>query len=825
MRLSSGDQLGPYRVGAPLGAGGMGEVYRARDVRLGRDVALKILPAAVAADPRLLRRLRSEAAALAQLAHPNVVTLFDAGEIDGITYVASELVEGETLRMRLMHGPLPEYAVYDCGAQLARGLAAAHARGIVHGDVTSANVMLTADGRVKLLDFGLARRTVAVSAETETLDTGDPAGTSGYMAPEQVRGETTDARTDVFALGVLLYEMSSGRRPFVGATAADVQAAVLRDEPLQRIVARCLRKAPAERYPSAGDVALLLEAAEAWRDAPPRDPGAGRRARPLRWLAMAAGLAALAAGASWSAPTWSAPAVLDPNPERLTFRRGTVFDARFVPLRAGAGIVYSAAWDGLSPDVFEVLGDREARPRGWPDTVLLAAARTGDLAVARQAQFPSFGQVLGLLSVAPPGGEVRDLGGLVTAADFATDRSTTIALARPDPEGGWRLEWPQGQVVYRGRQAILGVRVADNGDLAWIEAGPNGGVMLLPRGGTPRLLVGQTISPGGLAWSPDGTEIWHTAPRSQTLDDTEIRAVTRDGRVRTLLRQAGGVRLLDVAADGRLLVSVARTSIELMVKDAIGQRNVGWLGSSFLRELSDDGQWALFSEDGPSGFDIYLRKTDGSPAVRVAEGLTVPSVKLAPDRSRVAYPDRGALRIVPIGAGAPITVPMPVRPAAWLPDSRRLVAWAATAHGGHPVVVDSAAPTAPPQVVADMTCDFDPVLSPSGRRLACRDAGTLAVHELGGPTTRVPLAGGAVTLVGWSADERTLFGFTPGRVPQFVRRIDAATGVVRDGVRLDAPDPVGVWRVHPLRVTPDERTLAYSVTRRLDEIYLYRLAE
>ena len=349
--------------------------------------------------------------------------------------------------------------------------------------------------------------------------------------------------------------------------------------------------------------------------------------------------------------------------------------------------------------------------------------------------------------------------------------------------------------------------------------------MLLPRGGTPRLLVRQSGSPGGLAWSPDGTEIWHTAVRSSTLDDTEIHAVTRDGRVRPLLSQAGGLRLLDVAADGRLLVSAARTSIELFVKDENGQRGVGWLGSSFLRDLTDDGQWVLFSEDGPSGFDIYVRRTDGSPAVRVAEGLLFPAVKLARDGSQVAYLDGDALRLVPVGAGVPIVVPMALRPAAWLPGGRHIVAWSAALHDRHPVIVDRAAPTAAPQVLGDMTCDFDPVLSPSGRRLACNDSGTLAVHDFGGATRRVPLSPGRNTLVGWSADERTVFAFSPGRVPQFVRRIDAATGQATDGVRLDAPDPVGVWRVQPLRVTPDERMVAYSVTRRLDEIYLYRLAE
>ena len=309
MRLTAGQQVGPYLILAPLGRGGMAEVYRARDA-LGRVVALKILPAALSADAGRVRRLRAEASVLAELAHPNVVTLFDAGDVEGVAFVASELVEGETLRARLERGPLPVDTVYDYGRQLARGLAAAHDRGILHGDVTPSNVMLTADGVVKLLDFGLSRRTVVTPGETQTMDSAvDAAGTSGYMAPEQVRGEDVDVRTDVFALGILLHEMTSGRHPFAGATAADVQAAVLRDEP--PVLTTAPLPMPSHRRPL-----------------PSQGPGGALRVGPRRRLAARRGrsLARCAAGRA-RAGTWDQTALAG---------RGRQPRGRWRPVRAGA---------------------------------------------------------------------------------------------------------------------------------------------------------------------------------------------------------------------------------------------------------------------------------------------------------------------------------------------------------------------------------------------------------------------------------------------------------------------------------------------------------
>src|ERR1700733_10998314 len=279
MALTSGSKLGPYEIQSPLGAGGMGEVYRARDARLNRDVAIKILPASFSADRERLTRFAQECRAAAALNHPNILSIFDIGDDPSAPYVVSELLEGETLRDRLRNGALTSHKAIDYAGQIARGLAAAHDKGIVHRDLKPENLFITHDGRVKILDFGLAKltRPEASPEDDATLqaltEPGLVMGTVGYMSPEQVRGKAADYRSDIFAFGAILYEMISGERAFKGETPADTMSAILKDEPpelsetvrnvppaLERIVRHCLEKNPAQRFQSAGDLAFGLEA-------------------------------------------------------------------------------------------------------------------------------------------------------------------------------------------------------------------------------------------------------------------------------------------------------------------------------------------------------------------------------------------------------------------------------------------------------------------------------------------------------------------------------------------------------------------------------------
>jgi serine/threonine protein kinase len=287
MPVAAGTRLGPYEIISPLGAGGMGEVYRARDTRLGRDVAVKVLPSTFSADPDRLQRFEQEACAAGALNHPNILAIYDIGKHDSSPYVVSELLEGETLRKRITGGALPQRRAFEYALQLAHGLAAAHEKGIVHRDLKPDNIFITKDGRVKILDFGLAKLIHADSNQRQTeiptrrADTNPGAvmGTVGYMSPEQVRGRLVDQRTDIFSFGAVLYEMLSGRRAFHAESAADTMSAILKEDPpdllqinhnvspeLERLVNHCLEKNPEGRFHSARDLAFALEAASSSSD-------------------------------------------------------------------------------------------------------------------------------------------------------------------------------------------------------------------------------------------------------------------------------------------------------------------------------------------------------------------------------------------------------------------------------------------------------------------------------------------------------------------------------------------------------------------------------
>jgi len=321
--LSSGTRLGAYEIIVAIGSGGMGEVYRATDPRLGRDVAIKVLPASLSNDPDRLRRFEQEARAAAALNHPNVLAVYDVGTHEASPYIVSELLTGATVRDRLNAGPLPVHKAIDTAVQVTRGLAAAHEKGIVHRDLKPENVFVTESGLVKILDFGLAKLTrpdPALSAEsvvTREPDTrpGIVMGTVGYMSPEQVRGLQADHRTDIFAFGALLYELLAGRRAFDGNTNADVMTAILKEDApdlraaqrqippaLVRIVDRCLEKSPAARFQSAGDLGFALEGLTGHTGAVDAVPGPAPHSRArLAWTVAGVLAVALAGALAWGA--------------------------------------------------------------------------------------------------------------------------------------------------------------------------------------------------------------------------------------------------------------------------------------------------------------------------------------------------------------------------------------------------------------------------------------------------------------------------------------------------------------------------------------------
>jgi len=324
MPLTPGTKLGPYEIQSPLGVGGMGEVYRARDTRLGRDVAVKILPESFSREPERLRRFEQEARAVAALNHPNILAIHDIGQHEGSPFLVSELLEGESLRAALDRGPLPQRKAIEYGVQITHGLAAAHEKGIIHRDLKPENIFVTRDGRIKILDFGLAKlaQKAGVEPDEMTLSSAHTAagvvmGTASYMAPEQVRGEAADPRTDIFAFGAVLYEMLSGTRAFRRDTTAETMTAVLKDDPpdlsspsststrlvsptLERIVRRCLEKNPEQRFQSARDLSFALGALSGSESSPIARPAAAtlRRVPFLLWFCVALALAVVS-GVTW----------------------------------------------------------------------------------------------------------------------------------------------------------------------------------------------------------------------------------------------------------------------------------------------------------------------------------------------------------------------------------------------------------------------------------------------------------------------------------------------------------------------------------------------
>jgi len=458
--LATGTKLGPYEILGAIGAGGMGEVYRAKDARLGRTVAIKVLPSSFAADRERLQRFAQEARSAAALNHPNILSIFDIGDGEsGSPYVVSELLEGETLRDRLRNGPLPTRKAIEYALQTARGLAVAHEKGIVHRDLKPENLFITEDNRVKILDFGLAKLTAPESnghgADAPTVqavtEPGLIMGTDGYMAPEQVRGKPADQRSDIFAFGAILYEMVSGKRAFHGETAADTMSAILKEDVpelaetarnvppgLDRIVRHCLEKSPTQRFQSTGDLAFDLESLTEVSSAGSRSGvqaaakqavAASSRRRVLQIAGAVVGVLVIGALGWWLGSRGGRTTI--PEYQQVTFRTGYIDNARFTP---DGSIVYQAAWDGGERQLYMArTQENGARELGLKDADLLAISKIGELAVRLNSINLTGYAVTGTLARVPmSGGSPRGVLDNLQDADWAPD-GEQMAVVRRDP--------------------------------------------------------------------------------------------------------------------------------------------------------------------------------------------------------------------------------------------------------------------------------------------------------------------------------------------------------------------------------------------------------
>jgi hypothetical protein len=858
MSLSAGTRLGPYEVVALIGAGGMGEVYRALDTRLGRDVAVKVLPASFAADPERLRRFEQEARAVASLSHPNILAVHDIGEHARQRFMVSELLDGESLRELLTRGALPQRKAIDYAVQIAHGLAAAHGKDIAHRDLKPDNIFITREGRVKILDFGLAKTVqklagtraddglTAMTGLAPATDVGAVLGTVGYMSPEQVRGGQVDGRSDIFSFGAVLYEMLTGVRAFKRDTAAETMTAILNEDPpelslagpaiapaLERTVRHCLEKSPEQRFQSARDLAFDLESFSTLTPAAATSAATAKGSKRWWYALAAAALLVLGAVAGWRATLGARPPA-GSQFRQVTYRRGELDDARFTP--DGQTILYTAALEGAEPEIYTVAAKAiGGHSLGINNARLLAVSSRGELAIALAPE------VVG--SILLPGDLARTFGdngapkpeiANVEAADFHPDGSA-LAIVRWVPgEQMSQLEYPIGKVVYRDH-AINDIRFSPNGQyLAFITHETiydDRGTLVVLRSTGEKVITSRIFeSIQGLSWSASGEEVWVSSP----LESGEIHAMTLSGKLRVPLAVPGRVRLLDIAANGQLLVTqgIARRGMVVSSQNGQAERDLSWLDFSFGRALSGDGKMILFEEEGSEAerYTVFVRNVDGSPAVAIGEGY---GLAISPDKNwalaqKLTEP-APELWLLPVGPGEarrmnPASL-IPSTAAGFLSDGKRIVYVAHQA--GRPLrtwLQDISGGT-PRPITEEGTTGW--LVSPDDKWLLT--GLRISYTRLRNPVL-VPVAGGSPqkaagiqpdeSVLGWTSDGQLYVEPVADdkRMTLHLVKVNPLTGARTAWRDLPKPAIGGIYPDPPL-ISPDGASYLYDYSLRLHDIY------
>ncbi len=852
MPIAAGSRLGPYEILSPLGAGGMGEVWRARDTRLGREVALKVLPAAISSDASRRQRFEQEARAASALNHPNIITVYDVGSADETTYLAMEHVEGRTLRELIAAEPLAIRKLLDVAVGIAEGLAKAHSAGIVHRDLKPENVMISQDGFVKILDFGLAKLTETLPEQNSALPTavasptapGTVMGTVGYMSPEQASGSPVDFHSDQFSFGSILYEMATGKRPFQKATGVETLSAIIREEPepvervnprapapLRWIVERCLAKDPEERYASTRDLARdLRNIREHLSETSISEPVqaqvlAGRRRRTLL-AGVLAGAALLAAG-FLAGRFLGRSGAANPTFQRLTFRRGMILNARFTP--DGQSIAYGAAWEGNPSEIFTARpGSPESRSLGLPPSNLLGVSSAGELAILENPRYVIGWEMRGTLARVPlAGGAPRQLLEDVQDADWSPD-GKELAVVREFGDRR-RLEFPIGKVLYETGGWISNARVSPDGRrIAFIDHPSRGDslgrISVVELDGRKKTLTDLTPTIS-LAWSPKGNEIWSNW-------GNVLRTVTLSGQERRTANFPGAWALMDVSRDGRMLFDrrAQRREIVAVVAGMARERNLTWLDWSFPTGLSDDGKQILFDEQGAiagsKGYPIYLRPSDGSPPALLGEGA---SYDLSHDGRwavTTSFPKSDELILLPTGPSTPRPLGKPGLNYLWarfFPDGRRLLATANEPGRGPRLFVQEVSGGKPRAISPEGVTAFGYFpISPDGRSIAATGPDRrIAIYSVEpGEPRPIPGFEPDESPIRWTPDSRSLYCWKPSEMPARISTIDVVTGKRAPWKEILPPDPAGILGVWPIMITPDGKSYAYSYRRVLGDLFV-----
>lgn len=847
-----GQTLGNYRVLKLIGIGGMGRVYSAKDTRLNREVAIKVIHPADSANSTALKRFEQEARALAALNNPNLLAIYDIGTQGTLPYIVSELLEGETLRTRLTNEPIPYHRALDYAMQIVRGLVGAHEKGIVHRDLKPENIFLTTDGHVKILDFGLVKLiqsehpSLDSTVDTETVlrtEEGRAMGTVAYMSPEQVRGQNVDHRSDIFSFGTILFEMFTGKRAFRGQTNADVITAILKEDPpnlseanlqipatASLVVQHCLEKRREDRFQSAKDLlfdlALLRNNAHSSGSTVPGVEGG----HPYRRRAIWGVSALIASAAAIVFVSWLLrPSTIRlPSYTQLTFRSGNIASARFT--NDGNTVLYSAYWNGGQVDTFFIrTGTTESRSLDLGNADLLAVSINGELAILLRKKDTNAWFDLGTLArVSMAGGTPREIVEDVQAADWSPNGSD-LAIAR-QVDAKQRLEYPIGKVLFETAGWLTDIRVSPRGDqIAFMEhrnqTDDRGWVSLVDRNGHARRLTEEFASERGLAWSPHGDEIWFTATRSG--EAYELFSVSPRDKIRVRTRVPTSLVLHDIASDGTILISSSKTLtpiISLPPGDKV-ERDLSSLDEIGLTDLSADGKTYLFQYygegSGPS-YSSYVGSTFGSSPVRLGAGS---ALKLSPDSKwAITYDDQLRKTLLqPVGAGDTKILDRTefidtMNDDTWCPDGRHVVftgkepgkiarGYIQDIEGGKPV------PFGPDGLT-------NPRASPDGKWYLAHKGGSYVIFGSNGEMPREVRgveAGDKVTR--WSGDGRHLYVYrVQGAIQLF--ELDPGTGSRRMLREITHFDRAGIEGTPRLFVSADGKSYVYSFRRKFSELYL-----
>jgi tRNA A-37 threonylcarbamoyl transferase component Bud32 len=866
MGLAPRAKLGPYEIVAPIGAGGMGEVYRARDTRLGREVALKVLPEAFARDPERLRRFESEAQAVAALNHPNILGIHDIGEQNGAPYIVSELLEGNSLRVELEHGRLSARRAVDYAVQMAQGLSAAHDKNIVHRDLKPENVFVTREGRVKILDFGLAKlaptgadasdatlatmATASPSPSTPT-EAGTVVGTAGYMAPEQVRGAAVDSRTDIFAYGAVLYEMVSGQRAFRRDTAAETMTAILKEDApefdemvnpvspgLERIVRRCLEKKPEQRFQSAKDLAFALEAltgsTTTGSKAAAASAAAGaaeKKSKP--WLAWAIGAAAGMALMGAIAWLWPPRVTEPPTFSRVSYERAQVSQARFA--QDGKNVVYSGRIGVGDIGTFVIREDYpESVSAGLKDAMLLAVSRTDELAILVRPQFALHREFTGTLAtVSMGGGAPREIVDDVIEADWSPDGKEMAVLFGSPFTREMRMEYPIGKVlVPKTARWMSGMRVSPDGKRVAFFMHPEndddrGDVIVIDRDGKQTTISSGWESLEGLAWAPSGKEVWFSA--ATTGEQYCIRGATLSAKQRTVYCGTSSTMIQDALPNGKVLLSSeeSRVSIELVEHGQTEGRDMSWLDNPYNPRLSRDGTVMMFTDQSALGgneYSVYARKTDGSPAAKIGGGEFGADLSQDGKWALLLRQDDpgGRIQAVPVGPGQPIVLHWDgIQPnwGAWFPDGNHIL-FAATEKGvGDGTYMTDRSGAKPKLITKDSF--FWPVVSADGRSIIVLHNDKPALLTIGEGTPKpIPELKPDELISAWTSDPKVVFVERRTEAGREIDKMNLDTGKRELWQVYKVKDPVGLTPASvPASVTPDGSKMVFGYRKAFSTLY------